>query len=46
MKNVSVDRKKLEKLENMNRKLQEEVVRLKLERRRMMNKVGLHAYYL
>ena len=43
MKNVSVDRKKLEKLENMNRKLQEEVVRLKLERRRMMNKVGLHA---
>ena len=43
MKNVSVDRKKLEKLENMNRKLQEEVVRLKLERRRMMNKVGLLA---
>ena len=37
-KNISVDRKKLEKLETMNRKLQEEVVRLKLERRRMMNK--------
>ncbi len=37
-KSVAIERKKFEKLESSNRKLQEEVVRLKLERRRMMNK--------